>query len=147
MLYPSLSKAKVISRRATCRSNLHGIGTAFQMYLNGSNDLMPEAAPMPSQSLSGEPAIADVLAKEIESPELLRCPADTEKNFFATERTSYWYNTMLGGRKADEGFLAEHLGAEFVPVMHDFEPFHGPAGKTGSMNYLFADMHVGDLVE
>jgi prepilin-type processing-associated H-X9-DG protein len=29
--------------------------------------------------------------------------------------------------------------------MYDYEPFHGQAGESGSTNYLFADLHVGDL--
>ena len=29
-------------------------------------------------------------------------------------------------------------------LMHDLRPYHGPAGKAGSCNYLFADGRVDD---
>ena len=115
------------------------------MYLNESNDIMPVAAAMPSLNLNSEPRIVDALGPHLDDPKALQCPADTEKNFYESEGSSYQYNTMLGGRKVDDTFLAGHLGEDKTPVMHDYEPFHGPAGKAGSMNYLFADLHVGDL--
>jgi prepilin-type N-terminal cleavage/methylation domain-containing protein/prepilin-type processing-associated H-X9-DG protein len=147
IVFPSLGQAKEIARRAYCRNNLHSAAVAFRMYLNGSNDFMPYAASMPSLGISSEPAIAEVLAPFLDQPDMLRCPSDTVKTYFDSEGSSYEYRSMLGGRKADEGFLAQRIGAENVPVMHDYQPFHGPPGKSGSANYLFADLHVGDLVE
>ncbi len=32
-------------------------------------------------------------------------------------------------------------------ILTNYEPFHGAAGSLDSMNYLFADMHVGDLAD
>ena len=79
------------------------------------------------------------------SPAILRCPSDKEKDFFASEGSSYDYNTWLGGREMADSFLTQHLGASRTPVMYDYEPFHGTPGESGAANYLFADGHVGDL--
>ena len=48
ILYPSLAKAKALGRSAACKGNLHAAGVAMRMYLNGSNDVLPMAAAMPS---------------------------------------------------------------------------------------------------
>jgi len=145
MVLPSLQRAKQIAARTVCATNLHAVAVGFRMYLDDSNDIMPVAAAMPSLKLNDEPRIADVLAPHLGHPETLRCPADTEQNFYESEGSSYEYSTMLGGRKVGEGFMSRHFGESKTPVMYDYEPFHGPAGTSGSANYLFADMHVGDL--
>jgi len=145
VVLPSLGRARQIARRVTCRSNLHGVAPAFRMYLNESNDVMPVAAAMPSLGLTDEPRIADVLARYLDDPRALRCPGDNLRRFYQSEGSSYQYNTMLGGRKVTETFLTRRFGQDKTPVMHDYEPFHGPAGEPGSANYLFADLHVGDL--
>lgn len=145
LLMPSFSRAKQIARRGVCQTNLHNVATAMTMYLEDSADRMPVASAMPSLKLNDEPSIADVLDPYLSTADTLRCPGDLERPFWQTEGSSYAYNTNLGGRTTDEGFLARRLGANRMPVMHDYEPFHGPAGTPGAANYLFADMHVGDI--
>ena len=145
MVLPTLRRAKQITARTVCASNLHAVGVGFYMYLEQSNEIMPVAAAMPSLHLNDDPRIADVLAPHLTHPKVLRCRADTERNFYESEGSSYQYSTLLGGQKVGEGFLTRHFGESKTPVMYDYEPFHGPAGTSGSANYLFADMHVGDL--
>jgi hypothetical protein len=140
-----VGKVKQIAQRVGCQGNLHSIGVAMRVYLNENRDVMPYAAAMPSLELNEEPRICDVLADYMGGRRELRCPADTAKNFYQSEGSSYEYNTLLGGEKVSEAFLTEHMGEDRTPVMHDYEPFHGLAGEPGAMNYLFADMHVGDL--
>lgn len=41
MLLPTLARARELARRALCRGNLKGIGTAIEMYKNASNDQPP----------------------------------------------------------------------------------------------------------
>ena len=93
MLIPAVARAKVLVKDAKCKHNLHGAAVAFQMYLHDSNDVMPEAAQMPSAEANGEPVsddprIADVLARFLGRPELLRCPADN-LGYFEREGSSY----------------------------------------------------------
>ncbi len=144
LLVPAVFHARALARATKCRANLHAIGVGLRMYLNRSNDYMPIAAQMPSLRLTDEPSIADVLAPFLPDREVLRCPADLEKNYFASEGSSYAYRTMLGGQKVGTSFLTRR-GEERVFVMHDYEPFHGPPGTPGAANYLFADCHVGDI--
>jgi len=143
--YPALQQARRAGKSAVCKTNLHTAGRAFLGYLNDHRELMPVAASLPSLHLNEDPRIADVLAPYLSGAETLRCPADTVDDYFASEGSSYQYNTSLGGREVDKGFLARRLGAENTPVMYDYKPFHGKAGTSGACNYLFADFHVGDL--
>ena len=145
LLIPSFSRAQQIAHRGVCQTHLHNVAIAMTMYLEDSADRMPVAAAMPSLKLNDEPAIADVLQPYLSAVDPLQCPADLDRPFWQTEGSSYAYNTNLGGRTTDEGFLARRLGANRMPVMYDYEPFHGVAGTPGAANYLFADMHVGDI--
>ncbi|MDY6912876.1 MAG: type II secretion system protein [Planctomycetota bacterium] len=142
---PSLNQAKVVARRVACRGNLRAVGVAFRMYLDESDDIMPVAAQMPSLELNDDPRIADVLRPYLSDEKTLLCPADTEKNYFASEGSSYEYHSSLGGQKVNEWFLAKWLGEERIYVVRDYDPFHGPAGALEARNNLFADGHVGGL--
>ncbi len=144
LIVPAVFHARGLARATKCRSNLHAVGVGLRMYLNRSNDYMPVAAQMPSLGLTTEPRIADVLAPFLPDREVLRCPSDLTKNFFASEGSSYAYRTMLGGQRVGSSFLTRR-GEERTFVMHDYEPFHGAAGSPGAANYLFADCHVGDI--
>ncbi len=142
---PALSKVKQKANSSKCLNNLHNISLAFQGYLQASNEIMPVAADMPSLGLNSYPRIVDVLSADLNNTEIFRCPADTVRNYFLSEGSSYQYNTMMGGRKLTEDFLLKELGPSRAFVMHDYEAFHGKAGAAGAMNYAFADGHVGDL--
>ena len=52
------------------------------------------------------------------------------------EGSSYEFNTRLAGRRMTNRSRSM--------LMHDLRPYHGPAGKAGSCNYLFADGRVDD---
>ena len=145
ILYPSLHRARAAAQRTHCAANLHGVAIGFRMYLDNNYQVMPVAAKMPSLGLNDDPPIAKVLRPYLSAPEALKCPSDTKENYFASEGSSYDYNSMLGVRKVSESFLAKRWGQEKTPVMYDYKPFHGRAGKPGAANYLFADGHVGDL--
>lgn len=145
ILLPSLQRFREAGRATRCMANLHALGAGMMMYLDDSKDLLPTAAAMPSMKLTSEPAIATVLRKYVDGEETFLCPSDPDEKYYRSEGSSYAYNTMLGGRTADDGHLARRHGAEHTPVMHDYEAFHGKPGTPGAMNYLFADLHVGDL--
>ncbi len=145
VLYPALSQAMVMARRTTCATNLHDAGAAMQLYLHEFNQVMPVAAQLPSAHLNEDPPIAKVLKPYLATPEVLRCPSDTERTYFRTEGSSYEYNSALGGCEVGQSFLSRRFGEDVTPVMYDYESFHGQDTKPGSRNYLFADGHVGDL--
>ncbi len=140
ILVPSLTKAMDLGRSGACMNNLHSMGVALRMYLNQSNDIMPEVAAMPSEVASTCPRLADVIAPYIDHAEALKCPGDRERTYFETEGSSYDFNTMLGGRTVLNSFLSKHWGEENVHVLYDYEnTFHG-----NWMNFLFADGHVSN---
>lgn len=146
LIVPSVRRAMVLARRSYCLNNLHNCGVAMRMYLDGNQDMMPMACQLPSAHLNSLPSIADVLRPFMGgSTDSLRCPADTIKNYWQTEGSSYEYAQLLGGTVVGKDYLTQKWGETRVPVMYDYEPFHGPAGQLGSANFLFADGHVGDL--
>ncbi|HCE43898.1 MAG TPA: hypothetical protein DET40_10155 [Lentisphaeria bacterium] len=150
LVAPALNKVKQKANSTKCLNNLHNISLAFQGYLLGSNDIMPVAAEMPGHpetNLNNDPRIADVLAPEIQNnTAVFQCPTDTAlvdsgQTYFACEGSSYAYMVNLGGRKLDRSSRPPASN----PVMHDYICFHGVPTKPGSMNYIMADWHVGDL--
>ncbi len=145
LILPVMSGARAAARATQCKSNLHSISMALRIYLNQNRDYMPYAAQMPSENLNDLPRIADVLGRHLDDDAVFRCPSDTERKYYETEGSSYEYRRMLAGRRVSETFLTRRWGEAKTPVMHDYEPFHGPPGEAGSSNYLFADGHVGDL--
>ncbi len=147
ILVPMVGDVMQVSRRVACRGNLHQAGVGLRIYLDNNKDIMPVATAMPSLHLNNEPRIYDVLSKYLSDPQVLLCPSDVNEKFFKSEGSSYAYNTMLGGRKVKDAFLTRRFDEGQIPVMHDYEPFHGRAGRAGAMNYLFADMSVGDLAD
>ncbi len=113
ILLPALSKAKENGRRAVCLSNLHHLGVAFNQYFGDYDDVLPEAAMMPSLNPPEptdpgyHPPITEYLMPYARNPELFHCPSDmpgaTErdeeyvgKSFFESEGTSYEYSPVFG---------------------------------------------------
>ena len=170
LLMPALNKAHGQANRIACRSNLKQIGVAIQNYTDDFKGVFPRVAVMKSIETDPEiPAIQEVLALQLggENSKVFRCPADhgingivgvftdeeeesdeiTNTNFnyassngksdFENEGSSYEFNTWLAGRKMTNRSRSM--------LMHDLRPYHGPAGTSGSCNYLFADGRVDDL--
>lgn len=148
IIIPSVMLGKKMGNRAKCAAHLHDIGVALQLYLDDSSRVMPYAAAMPSLHLNEYPRIVDVLAKQSSGAEMWRCPSDNSSCYYKSEGSSYQYNTMFCGVEIDKAFKSGGMmKASTVAVFFDYEPYHGPAGTKGSANYLFADMHVGDLID
>jgi prepilin-type N-terminal cleavage/methylation domain-containing protein/prepilin-type processing-associated H-X9-DG protein len=149
LLTPALSKARQVSKKTVCQANLHSIGQGFRMYLDNHKDVMPYAAYLPSAHLNDYPRIVDVLGEYLQNPEVFRCSADTKKNYYLSEGSSYAYMQELAGQHVDRTSLAQQYQLQLteLPVMHDYETFHNARGNPGAMNYLFGDGHVGSKIE
>lgn len=153
ILVPVLNKARALTLRTVCQSNLRSIGLAFRMYLDDNDNIMLRATNMPSLKLSGKPPITKFLLSYLSEPKTFKCPADkgqgssTGEKYFISEGSSYGYNTRLGGRPISKSRPVERHGEKEmnIEVMYDYAPFHGRAGKSGAKNYLYADGHVGDF--
>ena len=164
ILLPVSVKARAAGNRVTCRGHLSDIGKLFQMYLNDSKGKLPQwLNPIPSENppvLPGRaaPEIFDPYTKAVRDG--WRCPSDSItremantpagfETYFDRERLSYFYNPQLraffAGMRINETHLYRAGHQNRLVIFSEFEPFHGKASTNGSMNYLFADMHVGDL--
>ncbi len=108
ILLPSLSKAKENGRRAVCQSNLHHIGVAFKQYFGDYEDVLPEAAGLPSWNPESPndpgyyPPITQFLKPYVKNLDIFRCPSDmpgvverspefASMSFFQSGGTSYEY--------------------------------------------------------
>lgn len=157
ILLPAFGRSREAAKRVVCRTRLHGVAVTLRAYLNDSDDIMPIAARMPTIN-TGLPRFADVMKRYIDGSEKsLRCPSDIRRHpdypdtdtYYESEGSSYEYNQSLGGREVDESFLSERFGwnEAQIPVMYDYDMFHGREENPKNRNYLFGDGHVGFLVE
>ncbi|MFH1615243.1 MAG: type II secretion system protein [Planctomycetota bacterium] len=149
ILAPVINKARAIASRTTCRSNLYNISLALKMYLDEYHETMPPASRFPSLEdpgdPTGKPPITEFILPYLAQPEIFKCPADTVKKYYLSQGSSYEYNSQLGGKRASTTRTSQRYGLRNEPVMYDYDPFHGQAGKPGSKNYLYADGHIGTL--
>ena len=165
LLFPLLTRTRAAGNRVACRANLSDIGRMFQMYLNDSKNKLPCIQTMPSVQppeppVLGKPATLVLEPYTKDAKKVWRCPADRItlliegapvgfETYFEREGLSYFYNPRLSidfaGQQINDTPLYQHGKQNQLRIFNDFEPFHGPANTNGSCNYLFADMHVGDL--
>jgi prepilin-type N-terminal cleavage/methylation domain-containing protein len=164
ILMPTLAAARKSADRTACRASLRDIGAQLQMYFNDSKNKLPRVNTIPSVQppINDAPSIIKLLEPYHRgSVKVFRCPADRileespgapagYMTYFEREGSSYQYNPMLAAMHAGEQLKDTRLfqlgRPELVILMSDYEPFHGAKGTNGSMNHLFADMHVGDLL-
>ncbi len=147
ILFPSISKARAFGRSAACKGNLHAAGAAFQMYVNDSHDVMPNAAAGITSNNENppekrKPLLVDVLGPSLSAPEVLLCPDDTNREYFTKEGSSYVYNMLLynDGNQYTENHFVQMAGVESVNVLNEFNEFaHADAG---GKNILYLDWHV-----
>ncbi len=144
ILFPALSTARKKSLAAKCTSNLLSLGTALQAYIGDSNEMMPEAALLPSDE-PDLPRFCDIFENYVQTRQIFLCPSDPDSKYFIAQGSNYEYNTHLGGKKLSEDMLAQKFGLSKTFVLYDYESFHGKSGAVGARNYLFADGHVGEL--
>jgi len=165
LLFPLLSRTRAAGNRVACRANLADIGRMFQMYLNDSKSRLPCIQTMPSVQpavppVDGKPATLVLEPYSKNAKKVWRCPADRITldtpgaplgfdNYFDREGLSYFYNVQLSvnyaGQQINDTKLYRDGKQNQLRIFNDFEPFHAAANTNGSCNYLFADMHVGDL--
>jgi len=173
LLMPALGRAKAKAHNTVCANNLRQLGLAVRLYADDNNERLPSAEILPTQPIDPArplPRICDVLASSVgrtagphtNSAPVFKCPLD-KAGYFASQGSSYEWNTELNGRRIDETRTADaHLGIvsngvvilntnltlrfppETTPLLLDYEEFHGPRAKSGK-NVVFMDGHVAPL--
>ena len=147
LLLPVLTQTKEGGRATACVSNLHQIGIALQIYVDGNNNHLPvmrdRAAPPATNSL---PGVETVLKMELGNTNVLRCPSDFAQ-IFETTGSSYSWNSLLNGENADRLVVfGMNFDPHAIPVFYDKQNFHAARGPNKSVNYLYADGHIKNLL-
>ena len=149
LLMPVLSKAKEAGRSTACIGNLHQIGLALQIYVDGNQNRLPVMRDKylgtnpPADAL---PSPEAVLKSELGNTNVLRCPSDFGGVFWQTG-SSYSWNSLLNGQPAENlKVFGMNFDPHAIPVFFDKESFHAARGPGKAVNYLYADGHIKNLL-
>jgi len=150
LLLPVLSRTKEAARSTACISNLHQIGIALQIYVDGNNNRLPvmrdRSMDTNSPVTNVLPSVELVLKSELGNTNVLRCPSDFG-GIFEQTGSSYSWNSLLNGQSADKlVVLGLNFNPHAIPVFFDKEGFHAARGPGKAVNYLYADGHIKDLL-
>jgi prepilin-type N-terminal cleavage/methylation domain-containing protein/prepilin-type processing-associated H-X9-DG protein len=150
LLLPVLSKGKEAGRATVCVSNLHQIGIALQIYVDGNHNLLPVMRDRPSDTnvvtTNALPSPDVVLRSELGNTNVLRCPSDNQ-NLFEQTGSSYSWNSLLNGENADSlKVLGMNFDPHAIPAFFDKQGFHAARGADKAVNYLYADGHIKNLL-
>jgi prepilin-type N-terminal cleavage/methylation domain-containing protein len=157
LILTAAARARAGAARARCAAQLHGVGQMLQMYFGENRNTLPKVNMMPSLQppLNSYPSLVQLLAPYHRGDTRgFRCPADRIthpaadappgfETYFAREQSSYYWNEEVSIYASR---ITELKNGGGVRLVQDYEPFHGRAGATGSVNRLYADLHVdGDV--
>jgi prepilin-type N-terminal cleavage/methylation domain-containing protein/prepilin-type processing-associated H-X9-DG protein len=152
LLLPTLGRAKESGRATACLSQLRQVGIALQIYADSNNQRLPMmrdklAVSGTNPPLTNSLASPDqVLAGELGSANVMRCPSDRGDLFLQTG-SSYSWNSLLNGQRSDDlKVLGMSFDAHAIPVFFDKEDFHKARGQGKAVNYLYADGHIKNLL-
>ena len=146
MLLPAMGRGKESGRAASCQGNLHQIGLSLQIYVDENGNHMPVMRDFLPGGPTNQETIDVVLAGQLGSPQILRCPSDINGIFDQT-KSSYSWNNLVNGQNADQlRIFTMNLAATRVPLVFDKQGFHSLFGSKYAVNYLYADGHIKNLL-
>lgn len=138
ILFPVMSQVRASARRTSCMNNLKQIGTGLELYGAASSYRLPDPAPG-SQDPAAGPPVMEVLSPHLSNNrKIFFCPSDPLGE--TRENGSYDWNTLANGLQMDEKTLK--VQNFFMPVMGDYDNFHGAAGKADAKNWLYLPAEV-----
>ncbi len=161
MLLPTLNKARDTAKRISCLNNVKQINTAFLLYANDSNDLLPyyndDSLPTWKWHFQYVEAVEGAF-----SPRVKLCPSATGKMESATDtRASFYYATSLFyGRKGSNEkqiklsriskpsyvfLLVESLRIDFSPYYANWLLYFPIDRHNMSFNFGFPDGHAENM--
>ncbi len=147
LLVPVLNRGKESARSAACLSNLHQIGIGLQLYVSDNNNRLPALVDWSDALGTNGPVINRVLADQVGSSNVFRCPSDRQGAFELTG-SSYSWNFLLNGQNADQlRLLGMNFSLNQIPLVFDKDGFHRSRGVAKAKNYLYADQHLKNLME
>ena len=153
LLLPAVARARASAAHARCAAQLHDVGQMLQMYFGENRNTLPKVNMMPSLQppLNSYPSLVRLLVPYHQGGTgVFQCPSDriTQQapdappgfeTYFAREQSSYYWVEEVSIRASR---ITELKNSDTVPLVQEYEPFHGRAGESGSMNRLYADLHV-----
>ena len=157
LLLPMVAKTRASAAQVRCAAQLHDVGKMLQMYFGENRNTLPKVNMMPSLQppLNDYPSLVQLLAAYHRGDtRVFKCPADqiTQpapgappgfETYFDREQSSYYWN-------ADVSIYASRItelkNVDSVRLVEEYEPFHGRASESGSVNRLYADLHVDGSV-
>ncbi len=150
LLLPVFGRAKETARATACVSNLHQIGIALQVYVDGNRNRLPvmrdRLMDTNQPATNAPPGVEVVLRNELGNTNVLRCPSD-HKGIFEQTGSSYAWNSLLNGQDADHlKVFGMNFDPHAIPVFYDKESFHAARGPKKAVNYLYADGHIKNLL-
>ncbi|HZI32489.1 MAG TPA: type II secretion system protein [Candidatus Binatia bacterium] len=150
LLLPVLGRAKETARATACVSNLHQIGIALQLYVDGNRNRLPvmrdRSMNTNQPATNALPSVDVVLKSELGNTNVLRCPSD-RAGIFEQTGSSYSWNSLLNGQDAEHlKVLGMNFNPHAIPVFFDKEGFHAARGPGKAVNYLYADGHIRNLL-
>lgn len=170
ILLPTLATMRRSAARTACAMQMRDLGNAFQMYINDAKGRIPgELNPLPlaPPTKPNLPTLFETFDRYLgKSRKSWVCPADRmieadlsdpvlagHERYADAYGVSYEYNFYMNVLSPGQPFVKILADAQTVfritptkfRVLNDLTHFHGPAGRYGNLNFLFADWHVGDL--
>lgn len=134
----SVNRARESARRSRCLANLSQLGIGLEMYGQDHRYVLPVCAG--SQDPHAGQEIRSVLLGYVSGNNgVFRCPSDLRAESLRSG-SSYDWNTLANGRKMDEKTL-KVLAFE-LPVMADYDNFHGKAGRPDAKNWLYLPVRI-----
>ena len=148
MAMPALGRARESGRRTACLNNLKQIGTGIELYLDAYNGFLPNCRSYPEKPAEGEEnfkGLPETLKPFAGDNKIFNCPSDkpssdcSGKTLFEGWGSSYqWMSSLdINGKKATEENLRSKQFKLKLPLVTDGGFFHGPEGKSTSVNCLY----------
>ena len=142
---PLVAGVKRSANRATCLSNLRGMGVGIEAYLNDHHQIMPALYMGRHRKDDESVAVLETeLLEYMGGDEIsFKCPADHQH--YAKSGSSYFWNENLSGvPRGKLTFMGAEADQGVIPLIFDKEAYHG---DENGVNFLYADHSASNKVK